>query len=103
MSHLIPGFPPTPDVGSVPPPVGATPPTPEPVLITQQEVVFSTAAAVSVPPATTRHCRLGARLIAPIQRIRMFLTTAAQPRQHHPAREPMYMETARMSRQMDRL
>jgi hypothetical protein len=103
MSHSPPGSPATPDVGPVSSAVDAAPPTPEPVLITEQEVVFSTAAAVSVPPATTRHCRLGATLVASIQRIRMFLTTTAQPRRHYPARECIYMETARMSRQMDRL
>jgi hypothetical protein len=54
----------------------------------------------SVTPATTRHRRLGAKLIAAIGRIHIALP---EPRPHYPWREPNYFEGARMSREMDRL
>jgi hypothetical protein len=53
-----------------------------------------------VPPATTRHRRLGTTLIAAIGRIHIALP---EPRPHYPRRDPNYFETARMSREMDHL
>jgi hypothetical protein len=91
-----------PTAETVPPAVGSEQNTPEAVLITEQEVVFSTAAALSVPPTTAQHRWLAAALIATIRR--MWLTKPTRPRRHyHLSREPFYMEEARMSREMHRL
>ncbi|HUH68471.1 MAG TPA: hypothetical protein VLZ05_06065 [Mycobacterium sp.] len=103
MSHLLPESPPTPAAESGPPAVDTSQRPPTPVLITEQEVVFGTAAAVSVPPAKTRRRWLGAELIAAIRR--MSLTAPDKPRQHHPLSPSTRssLEAARMSREMDRL
>ena len=67
-----------------------------PVLITQQEVVFSTAAAMSPRPAS-----ISRRLIDAIQVVGAALQ---QPpaRRHYPPRS-WYLEESRMAREMDRL
>ena len=67
-----------------------------PVLITEQEVVFGTAAAVSSRP-TSNSRRL-------IDAIRVFRAALNRPpvRRHYP-RESSYLERARMAREMDRL
>jgi hypothetical protein len=100
MSHLLPASTATPDVGSASSAVGSTQHSPTRVLVTEQEVAFSTAAAISVPPAATRHRRLGTTLIAAIGRIHIALP---EPRPHYLRRDPNYFEAARMSRAMDRL
>jgi hypothetical protein len=69
-----------------------------PVLITENQVAFSTAAAR--PVASTRRRWLGAVLIGGLGRI---LITATQPQPHRPRRKLAYFEAARMSRAMDRL
>ena len=99
MSHLLPGSTVTADVGSTPPAVDSTQRSPTQVLVTEQEVAFATAAAISVPPATTRR-RLGVRLIAAIGHIHIALP---EPRPLYPRRERNYFEAARMSREMDHL
>jgi hypothetical protein len=73
--------------------------TQAPVLITAQEVVFSTAAAVRERPATTRH-----GLIAVLRGI--FVNSQAnaeKPRRHYPPRRDSFLENARMAREMQRL
>ena len=73
--------------------------TQTPVLITKQEVVFSTAAAVRVRPAKTR---LG--LIAVLRGIFVNSTANAEkPRRHSPPRRDSYLEHAAMAREMHRL
>jgi hypothetical protein len=69
-----------------------------PVLITEQEVVFSTAAAQA--PSRARRRWLRRTWIAAIGRI---LRPLPEPKSHYPRREPAYFEAARMSREMDRL
>ncbi len=69
-----------------------------PVLITEQQIAFSTAAAVSV--GSGRRGRLHTASLARISRI---LSALEQPGPHYPRREPTYFEVARMSREMDRL
>ena len=67
-----------------------------PVFITPQEVMFSTAAAMSSRPAS-----ISSRLIDTIR----VVGTALQPRparRHYPQRSS-YIEQSRMSREMDRL
>ena len=76
------------------------PVSPTPVLISEQEVVFSTAAAALVPPATTHRHWPGATLFAVVHRIHVALP---EPRPIYPRREASYFEAARMSRQMDHI
>jgi hypothetical protein len=78
MSHVLLRLTATPNVGSAP--------------------LFSTAAVLSVAPAT-RHHRLATPLIAAISRIHIALP---EPRQHYSRRRD-YFEAAQMSREMEHL
>lgn len=98
MTQLIPGSTATPDVGSAPSANESTQSTTTRVLVTEQEVVFGTAAAALVSPATTHRHWPGARLTAAIARIHIRLP---EPRPIYPRREASYFEVARMSRAMD--
>jgi hypothetical protein len=69
-----------------------------PVLITENQVTFSTAAAR--PVASTRRRWPDTALMGRLGRI---LTALTQPRPHQPRRQFAYFEAARMSRAMDRL
>jgi hypothetical protein len=72
-----------------------------PVLISEQEVIFNTAAAMAlVPPATTHRHWPGVGLIAAIGHVHIALP---EPRPHYPGRDASYFEAARMSRQMEHL
>jgi hypothetical protein len=64
-----------------------------PVLITENQVAFSTAAAT--PVSSTRRRWLG--------RFGRILTALTRPRPLYPHRELAYFEAGRMSRAMDRL
>ena len=99
MSQLLPASTATPDVGSAPSAVDPTQHSPTRVLVTEQDVAFRTAAAISVPPATTHHRRLGT-MISAIGHIHIALP---EPRPHYPRREPNFFEAARMSREMGHL
>jgi hypothetical protein len=101
MSHVVPGFPATSDVRSALPAThSAQRARTTPVLVTEQEVALSTAAALAVASATTRHGWLTASLAAATRRI---LTPLFQPRPHFPSSEPYYLEMARISREMEHL
>jgi hypothetical protein len=100
MTQLPPGSTATPDVGSAPSAHEPTQSTTTQVLVTENEVLLSTAAAISGRPATARHRRLGATLIAAFGHIDIQLP---EPRPRYPRREANYFEAARMSRAMDRL
>ena len=82
---------------------GASPRTP--VLITEQQVLFATAAAVPLQPAkTSRRWVEAARAIGASLRA-AFVTSSneAQPkRRHYPSRND-FLEDSRMSREMLRL
>ena len=69
-----------------------------PVLITENQVAFSTAAARRI--VSTRRRRLDTALTGRLSRI---LTALTRPRPHHPRRQLAYFEVARMSRAMERL
>jgi hypothetical protein len=69
-----------------------------PVLVTENQVAFGTAAAAPVGSARRRW--LDTTLMGGLRRI---LTALTQPRPVHPRREVAYFEAARMSRAMDRL
>lgn len=85
----------------VPPPPPAAPSVEQSsteVLITEQEVVFSTAAAVGV-----RRENIGRRLVAFARRLFATSTDASRPRpRHHPKRYE-FLVHALMAREMDRL
>ena len=92
------------------PPVTSQPVTTEPnttesqVLITEQQVLFSTAAAVALPPAKTRRWTEALRAVAASVKA-AFATSGdeARPkRRHYPPRND-YLEDARMAREMYRL
>ncbi len=73
--------------------------TQAPVLIAEQEVVFSTAAAVRVRPATTRR-----GLIAVLRGVFVDSTANAEwPRRHYPPRRNSLLEHTTMAREMHRL
>jgi hypothetical protein len=74
-----------------------------PILITEQEVAFSTAAAGPVQPTTTRWWTQTSHVVLLAIR-RMFLTSAdARPaRRHYPSRLS-YLEHSCMAREMHRL
>ena len=69
-----------------------------PVLVTENQIAFSTAAAAPVP--TTRRRWLDTTLMGGLGRI---LTALSRPRPLYPRRELAYFEAGRMSRAMDRL
>jgi hypothetical protein len=99
MSHVLPRYTAAPGGGSAPSAAGTTQCGSTPVLVTEQEVAFSTAAAISAAPATVHRRWPGATLTAAIGRI----LTLPEPRPHYARREPTYFEAARMSREMDHL
>ena len=88
------------DVGPAPPSLRSKGHTSAPVVISEQEVVFDTAAATLLPPATTHRHWPATRLVAAITHIHIALP---DPQPDHPHREAPYFENARMSRQMDHL
>jgi hypothetical protein len=98
MSHVTPAALATSDTESGPLTTASTLRKHAPVLITQNRVAFSTAAAA--PVGSTRRRWLDTTLTAGLGRI---LTALTKPRPHYPRREHAYFETARMSRAMDRL
>jgi hypothetical protein len=71
-----------------------------PILITEKEVLFSTAAAVPVWPRTIHWWPAATHLVLAATH-RMFLH-GVEPRQHHPKRYE-FLERACLAREMDRL
>ena len=99
MLHLL-RKPAAPDVELVAPAMISTREAREQVLITQQEVLFKTAAALSVPPAMMHRYRAAAAVITSIRHIHLRLP---EPRPICPRHEPSYFDAARMSRLMEHL
>jgi hypothetical protein len=98
MSHVTPGPLATSDTESDPPTAASTLRKHSPVLITENQIAFCTAAAA--PVGSTRRRRPDTTLMGGLGRI---LTALTQPRPHQPRRQLAYFEGARMSRAMDRL
>jgi hypothetical protein len=71
-------------------------------LITEQQVLFSTTAAVALPPAKTR--RWSGTVSAVGTALRAMFAASEKPpaRQHYPKRH-VWLDNALMSREMDRL
>ena len=98
MSHVTTAPRATSDTESVPPTAACVRRTHAPVLVTENQVAFSTAAAA--PVGSTGRRWLDTTLMGGLGRIR---TAPTQPRPSQPHRELAYFEAARMSRAMDRL
>jgi hypothetical protein len=80
--------------------VDSAPAAGTPNVISEQEVLFNTAGAASVSPATTRHHWPGAALTTAIGHIHLRLP---EPRPIYPGHEAGYFEGGRMSRMMEHL
>jgi hypothetical protein len=98
MPHVTPTPLATSETEPGPPTAASTPHKHGPVLITENQVAFSTAAAA--PVRSTRHRWLHTTLMGGLGRI---LTALTRPRPLYPRRELAYLEAGRMSRAMDRL
>jgi hypothetical protein len=71
-------------------------------LITEQQVLFGSAAAVALPPAKTRRWSDTVRAVSGALRA-MFAASEKPPAQRHYPKRRGYLENALMSREMDRL
>jgi hypothetical protein len=100
MTELLAPFGATPDMASRPAAVEAPPRTP--VLITEQQVLFATAAAVPLQPERTGRRWTGA-LLAFLAAAFVKADNESQPkRRHYPSRYD-FLEDSRMAREMLRL
>lgn len=75
------------------------PSKPAQTLISEQQVLFSTAAAAQAP---VKARRFSDAVHAVVGSVRTWLASAAQPPQHYPKRH-VWLENSLMSREMDRL
>ena len=100
MFHLM-SKPPLPDVGKGPPPLSPIRHAESPVLISEQQVLFATAAATFVPPAATRHHHWPRK--ASFARVLHIHIALPEPRPRYPRREASYFERSRLSREMGHL
>src|SRR5436309_534595 len=100
MTGLLAPFGASPDALKQPAPVEASPRTP--VLITEQQVLFATAAAVPLQPArTSRRWSEAARAILTAAFVKS--SNESQPKRcGHPSRND-FLEDSRMAREMMRL
>jgi hypothetical protein len=76
--------------------------TEQQALITEQQVLFSTAAAVALPPAKTRWWSDTIQIVSAALRAIFAASEKPPARRHYPKRHA-YLENALMSREMDRL
>lgn len=70
-------------------------------VITEQQVLFSTAAAVALPPAKARRFSDAVQAVA--SAVGCWLASAAQPPKPVYPKRHVWLENALMSREMDRL
>jgi hypothetical protein len=77
-------------------------PTEAKALISEQQVLFSTAAAVALPPAKTRRWSDTVQTVSAAFRAIFAASEKPPARRHYPKRHG-YLENAMMSREMDRL
>jgi hypothetical protein len=71
-------------------------------LITEQQVLFSTAAAVALPPAKTRRWSDTVHAVGTALRAMFAASEKPAARRHYPKRH-VWLDNALMSREMDRL
>jgi hypothetical protein len=74
----------------------------ETALITEQQVLFSTAAAVALPPAKTRRWSDTVHAVSSALRSMFAASEKPSARRHYPKRH-VWLDDALMSREMDRL
>ena len=75
-----------------------------PALITEQEVAFSTAAAVRARPTTTRWCIAATSVVlGAIQRAFATVASGARPARRRYPKRHTFLERACLAREMDRL
>ena len=84
-----------------PSPVSVAPSTGGTTLITEQQVLFSTAAAVALPRAKPSRWAMAIKSVSSV--MSALFTDSRPPAQHYQARRYAYLENALMSREMDRL
>ena len=101
MTEVTTTFEQKPDPGPAPS-TAPVPSEPAQALITEQQVLFGTAAAAALPPAKTR--RFSDAVHAVVGSVRTWLVSASQPpaHRHYPKRH-VWLENSLMSREMDRL
>jgi len=80
---------------------GTEAPPRAPVLITEQQVLFNTAAAVALPPVKTRGWSDSLHAVA--SSVSSWLASAAQPPKPVYPKRHIWLENATLSREMDRL
>jgi hypothetical protein len=90
------------DSGETSPVTSATNSTEAQALITEQQVLFSSAAAVALPPAKTRRFSDTIQAVSAALRATFAASDKPRARRHYPKRYG-YIESALMSREMDRL
>jgi hypothetical protein len=78
-------------------------PTRTSVLITEAEVVFGTAAAVPLRPATTGWRTRAGRVAVAVRRMFEISVTDERPKPRHRPKRLRYLDDARMEREMERL
>ena len=77
--------------------------SPTPTLVTEQEVAFSTSAAVPLPGTKTTHWLADATRVIAASLRRIFLTMGARAARKYYPPPLSYVEQARMTREMCRL
>jgi hypothetical protein len=83
------------------PATSVTGPAETQAVITEQQVLFSTAAAVALPPARTRRFSDAVQAVA--SAVGSFLASAAKPPKPAYPKRHIWLENALMAREMDRL
>jgi hypothetical protein len=71
-------------------------------LVTEQQVLFSTAVAVALPPAKTRRWSDTVQAVGTALRVR-FAASEKPPARRHYSKRYAWLDNALMSREMDRL
>ena len=79
---------------------GTVPASPEPVLISEHQVMFATAAAGA---ASRTAVIRGGWIVLLWQRLSRWPTSQPEPRSHYARLRPSYIEHAAMAREMERL
>lgn len=100
MSHISHTVIETPDIDAPPCEHVAGPSDATEILITTDQVAFSTAIASTARPTYPCHPWAASRMISVLRRVRVTLPT---PRPIYPRREAAYFEASRMSRELDHL
>jgi hypothetical protein len=102
MTDVATTYSPKSETGSVTSPASSANAAEAPALITEQQVLFSTTAAVALPPAKTRRFSDAVHAFAGALRA-VFVGSEKPPAQRHYPKRHVWLENSLMSREMDRL